>query len=229
MIDWIRLLMSVITPVRIQGPSCSLSPRSQPLEPGSCLIPLGPGTMWSFTRRAALSVPLPRRLRPRPRPRPSPRPRNTRTAVCGRPPGPSSGRPEEAGPAPGRTKVPQSPSWQPVEVREFPEVTMEMIDHLERLALVDFRNQEGIERLADAIQFANQLHAVDTEGVEPMDSVLEDRPLYLREDTVTEGYCAEAILSNAKQVVEEYFIAPPGNIPLPKKEERDSFLQHSNR
>ncbi|GCC29983.1 hypothetical protein chiPu_0008427 [Chiloscyllium punctatum] len=55
------------------------------------------------------------------------------------------------------------------------------------------------------------------------------RPLYLREDTVTEGYCAEAILSNAKQVVEEYFIAPPGNIPLPKKEERDSFLQHSNR
>ncbi|GCC39242.1 hypothetical protein chiPu_0023283, partial [Chiloscyllium punctatum] len=71
-------------------------------------------------------------------------------------------------------EVPQSPSWQPVEVREFPEVTMEMIDHLERLALVDFRNQEGIERLADAIQFANQLHAVDTEGVEPMDSVLED-------------------------------------------------------
>ncbi|GCC40452.1 hypothetical protein chiPu_0024004, partial [Chiloscyllium punctatum] len=56
--------------------------------------------MWSFTRRAALSVPLPRRLRPSP----SPRPRNTRTAVCGRPPGPSSGRPEEAGPAPGRTK-----------------------------------------------------------------------------------------------------------------------------
>ncbi|XP_048467333.1 glutamyl-tRNA(Gln) amidotransferase subunit C, mitochondrial [Rhincodon typus] len=105
---------------------------------------------------------------------------------------------------------------------------MEMIDHLERLALVDFRNQEGIERLADAIQFANQLHAVDTEGVEPMDSVLEDRPLYLRADKVTEGYCAEAILSNVKQVVEGYLVAPPGNIPLPKKEERDSFIQHSN-
>lgn len=52
---------------------------------------------------------------------------------------------------------------------------MELLDHLERLALVDFRNWEGVQRLEKAIQFADQLHAVNTEGVEPMDSVLEDR------------------------------------------------------
>ncbi|XP_072104017.1 glutamyl-tRNA(Gln) amidotransferase subunit C, mitochondrial [Mobula birostris] len=123
-----------------------------------------------------------------------------------------------------RSKVPRSPTWKPSEFSQPPEVSMEMIDHLERLALVDFRNQEGVQRLASAIQFANQLHVVDTEGVEPMDSVLEDRPLYLRADEVTDGYCTEAVLSNARQVVEEYFVAPPGNIPLPRKEERDDGL-----
>ncbi len=50
-----------------------------------------------------------------------------------------------------------------------------MIEHLERLALVDFGNEAGIKRLEAAIRFADQIHLVDTEGVEPMDSVLEDR------------------------------------------------------
>ncbi|XP_039360524.1 glutamyl-tRNA(Gln) amidotransferase subunit C, mitochondrial isoform X2 [Mauremys reevesii] len=106
-------------------------------------------------------------------------------------------------------------------------VTVEVLDHLERLALVDFRNWEGVQRLEKAIQFADQLHAVNTEGVEPMDSVLEDRCLYLREDNITEGNCTEELLQNARETVEEYFVAPPGNIPLPKLEERDTFLQVS--
>nr|XP_056715806.1 glutamyl-tRNA(Gln) amidotransferase subunit C, mitochondrial [Euleptes europaea] len=104
-------------------------------------------------------------------------------------------------------------------------VTLELLDHLERLALVDFRNQEGVERLEKAIEFADQLHSVNTDGVEPLDSVLEDRCLYLREDDVTEGNFAEELLKNANQTVEEYFVAPPGNIPLPKLEDRDTFLQ----
>jgi aspartyl-tRNA(Asn)/glutamyl-tRNA(Gln) amidotransferase subunit C len=39
----------------------------------------------------------------------------------------------------------------------------------------------------------------------------------LREDCVTEGNIREEILSNATVMEEEYFFAPPGNIPLPKK------------
>ncbi|XP_051825339.1 glutamyl-tRNA(Gln) amidotransferase subunit C, mitochondrial [Antechinus flavipes] len=54
-------------------------------------------------------------------------------------------------------------------------VSAELIEHLERLALVDFRNQEGVERLRAAIEFADRLRAVDTTGVAPMESVLEDR------------------------------------------------------
>lgn len=49
------------------------------------------------------------------------------------------------------------------------------MDKLERLALVDFRTKQGLECLQKAIRFADQLHVVDTSGVEPMDSVLEDR------------------------------------------------------
>ncbi|XP_039581896.1 glutamyl-tRNA(Gln) amidotransferase subunit C, mitochondrial isoform X2 [Passer montanus] len=108
-----------------------------------------------------------------------------------------------------------------------PPVSVEVLGRLEQLALVDFRDAEGVQRLRKAIEFADQLHEVNTEGVEPMDSVLEDRCLYLREDDVTEGNCTKELLENAREKVEEYFVAPPGNIPLPKLEERETFLQGS--
>ncbi|XP_044529811.1 glutamyl-tRNA(Gln) amidotransferase subunit C, mitochondrial [Gracilinanus agilis] len=101
------------------------------------------------------------------------------------------------------------------------EVSAELIEHLERLALVDFRNQEGVERLHKAIEFADQLRAVDTDGVSPMESVLEDRCLYLRTDDVVEGNHVEDLLQNSQQTVEDYFVAPPGNITLPKLSEQD--------
>uniref|UniRef100_A0A8C3UGE9 Glutamyl-tRNA(Gln) amidotransferase subunit C, mitochondrial n=1 Tax=Catharus ustulatus TaxID=91951 RepID=A0A8C3UGE9_CATUS len=92
-------------------------------------------------------------------------------------------------------------------------VSVEVLEHLEHLALVDFRDSEGVERLQKAIQFADQLHEVNTDGVEPMDSVLEDRwCLYLREDDVTEGNCTKELLENARETVEEYFVAPPVNL-----------------
>ncbi|XP_068937494.1 glutamyl-tRNA(Gln) amidotransferase subunit C, mitochondrial [Petaurus breviceps papuanus] len=100
-------------------------------------------------------------------------------------------------------------------------VSTELIEHLERLALVDFRNREGVERLQAAIEFAGQLRAVDTDGVAPMESVLEDRCLYLRTDDVVEGGCVEELLQNSGRTVEEYFVAPPGNITLPKQSEQD--------
>ncbi|KAM7034355.1 glutamyl-tRNA(Gln) amidotransferase subunit C, mitochondrial [Acridotheres tristis] len=106
-------------------------------------------------------------------------------------------------------------------------VSVEVLDHLEHLALVDFRDSEGVERLQKAIQFADQLHEVNTDGVEPMDSVLEDRCLYLREDDVTEGNCTKELLENARETVEEYFVAPPGNIPLEKLQGRNTYLQGS--
>ncbi|XP_072271605.1 glutamyl-tRNA(Gln) amidotransferase subunit C, mitochondrial [Pyxicephalus adspersus] len=119
-----------------------------------------------------------------------------------------------------QSKVPQNPTWriEPETEAQDSHVTPELIDHLERLALVDFRNQEGVQRLQSAVNFANQLHHVNTDGIEPLDSVLEDRALYIRGDEVTSGNCSEILLQKAKSVVEDYFVAPPGNIPLPQKE-----------
>ncbi|XP_075023419.1 glutamyl-tRNA(Gln) amidotransferase subunit C, mitochondrial isoform X2 [Calonectris borealis] len=113
-------------------------------------------------------------------------------------------------PAPRPAPVPPRPAWQRGQQRPPQrKVTVEVLDRLEHLALVDFRDAEGVERLQKAIQFADQLHEVNTDGVEPMDSVLEDRCLYLREDDVTEGNCTNELLKNAREKVEEYFVAPP--------------------
>ncbi|XP_076367277.1 glutamyl-tRNA(Gln) amidotransferase subunit C, mitochondrial [Tachypleus tridentatus] len=92
------------------------------------------------------------------------------------------------------------------------------VEHLERLALVDFANQAGIQSLEEAIEFADQLSAVDTEGVEPMVTVLEDRTLYLQDDVVTDGNCKNEVMMNAVKTEENYFVSPPGNIPLPPKQ-----------
>uniref|UniRef100_A0A8C6V4M1 Glutamyl-tRNA(Gln) amidotransferase subunit C, mitochondrial n=1 Tax=Neogobius melanostomus TaxID=47308 RepID=A0A8C6V4M1_9GOBI len=121
------------------------------------------------------------------------------------------------------TKVPQTPTWEPVLEKQLPPPTTvlpDLVDKLERLALVDFRTKQGLDCLEKAIRFADQLHVVDTSGVEPMVSVLEDRALYLRRDVVTEGECADKLLELSQNTLEEYFVAPPGNIPLPKREER---------
>ena len=68
--------------------------------------------------------------------------------------------------------------------------------------------------MEDSIEFANRILDIDTTNVEPLYTVLENHPLELREDEVTEGGIREDIIKNAKVTEEEYFVAPPGNIPL---------------
>uniref|UniRef100_A0A3Q2Y2T1 Glutamyl-tRNA(Gln) amidotransferase subunit C, mitochondrial n=1 Tax=Hippocampus comes TaxID=109280 RepID=A0A3Q2Y2T1_HIPCM len=79
---------------------------------------------------------------------------------------------------PHNSKVPAAATWEPITEDQLPPptpVAADLVDKLERLALVDFRTKEGLACLEKAIRFAAQLHVVDTSGVEPMDSVLEDR------------------------------------------------------
>ncbi|XP_041957391.1 glutamyl-tRNA(Gln) amidotransferase subunit C, mitochondrial isoform X1 [Alosa sapidissima] len=125
-------------------------------------------------------------------------------------------------------KVPWAPKWQPVmktQPSSAMEVRGEVVDKLERLALVDFGNQEGIDCLEKAIHFADQLHIVNSVAVEPLDSVLHDnkyvwflnRSMHLRNDIITEGKRAEELLQLSRRVIDEYFVAPPGNIPLERK------------
>lgn len=132
--------------------------------------------------------------------------------------------------SPDNSKVPSSATWEPIPDEQLPpsaQIPADLVDKLERLALVDFRTKQGLECLQKAIRFADQLHVVDTSGVEPMDSVLEDRALHLRDDMVMEGDCTEELLQLSKSTFEEYFVAPPGNIPLPTRDKRAAILKHS--
>ncbi|XP_070690234.1 glutamyl-tRNA(Gln) amidotransferase subunit C, mitochondrial [Pempheris klunzingeri] len=132
---------------------------------------------------------------------------------------------------PHNPKIPAAPTWEPVPEEQLPppaQISADLVDKLERLALVDFRTKQGLDCLEKAIRIADQLHVVDTSGIEPMDTVLEDRALNLRDDAVKEGDSAEELLQLSRNTVEEYFVAPPGNIPLPKREERAAMLKHSD-
>ena len=93
-------------------------------------------------------------------------------------------------------------------------IDIETIEHLERISLVDFANVEGIDRLEKAIELADVIRTVDTEGVDPMYSVLENETLYLREDIAEEPECRRELLKLATVTEEDYYVAPQGNIPL---------------
>ncbi|XP_037709405.1 glutamyl-tRNA(Gln) amidotransferase subunit C, mitochondrial [Drosophila subpulchrella] len=114
------------------------------------------------------------------------------------------------------TKVPQTP----VDT-EFPdtssseiEIDTKTIQLLERLSLVDLDSERALATLKSSIQFADKIAHIDTEHVRPLYTVLEQQQLQLRNDQVTEGDCRAEVLRNAKVTDEDYYVSPPGNIPL---------------
>ncbi|XP_005189291.1 glutamyl-tRNA(Gln) amidotransferase subunit C, mitochondrial [Musca domestica] len=85
---------------------------------------------------------------------------------------------------------------------------------LERLSLVNLDGREAFEVLQKSICFAESIANTDTDNIKPVYRILFEEPLYLRLDVVTEGNCRDDILQNAQVTDEDYFIAPPGNVPL---------------
>jgi aspartyl-tRNA(Asn)/glutamyl-tRNA(Gln) amidotransferase subunit C len=85
--------------------------------------------------------------------------------------------------------------------------TVRRIAHLARIAVAD----EEVEHLKGEINaildFVEQLSEVDVAGVEPMTSVT---PMQMkkRQDVVTAGDNAEAVLKNAPATQDSYFLVP---------------------
>ncbi|XP_037783847.1 glutamyl-tRNA(Gln) amidotransferase subunit C, mitochondrial-like [Penaeus monodon] len=120
------------------------------------------------------------------------------------------------------SKVPQQPVTTSIKEKELPpktNVDLKLVQLLEKLSLVDFANKEGVARLEAAIDLADKLSVVDTDGVEPMITVLEDRSLPLADDEVTTGDMSEELLGCAVKTLEDYFVVPPGNIDFAQDEE----------
>lgn len=73
--------------------------------------------------------------------------------------------------------VPKKPTPSKIDLSKLPprtKIDASTIALLERLSLVDCENKQGIETLEEAIAFADQILQVNTEGVEPLVTVLED-------------------------------------------------------
>lgn len=119
-----------------------------------------------------------------------------------------------------RTKVPLEPVIFEYSKHDKIEIDSETILLLERLSLVDLDSKEALKTLQDSIEFANRIKHIDTTGIEPLYTVLENEYLQTREDKVTDGNIKEDVLRNAALVEEDYFVAPPGNIPLEQEEKK---------
>jgi aspartyl-tRNA(Asn)/glutamyl-tRNA(Gln) amidotransferase subunit C len=61
--------------------------------------------------------------------------------------------------------------------------------------------------LSEILGWVEQLAGVDTEGVEPMTSVVEMR-LHERDDVVDDGDCHEDVLANAPERQDGFFAVP---------------------
>ncbi|MCX2698977.1 MULTISPECIES: Asp-tRNA(Asn)/Glu-tRNA(Gln) amidotransferase subunit GatC [Ochrobactrum] len=85
--------------------------------------------------------------------------------------------------------------------------TVKRVANLARIAV----NEDEAERMTGELNailgFVEQLNEVDIEGVEPMTSVTPMK-MRLREDAVTDGNIANAIVANAPVTEDNFFVVP---------------------
>jgi aspartyl-tRNA(Asn)/glutamyl-tRNA(Gln) amidotransferase subunit C len=85
--------------------------------------------------------------------------------------------------------------------------TVRRIARLARLALEEERVEPMVNELNGIFAWVEQLGEVDVEGVEPMTSVVA-QTLKMREDKVTAGGDAAAIIANAPVSEDNFFVVP---------------------
>ncbi|HWA90768.1 MAG TPA: Asp-tRNA(Asn)/Glu-tRNA(Gln) amidotransferase subunit GatC [Rhizomicrobium sp.] len=85
--------------------------------------------------------------------------------------------------------------------------TVRRIAKLARIALPEERCEPMAQELNGIMQWVEQLNEVDVAGVEPMTSVVA-QTLKMREDVVTEGGAADALMANAPGGEDHFFVVP---------------------
>ena len=85
--------------------------------------------------------------------------------------------------------------------------TVRRIARLARLALEDERVEPMVQELNGILNWVEQLKEVDVEGIAPLTSVVEQR-LKMREDVVTDGGNADALMTNAPGGEDHFFVVP---------------------
>ncbi len=85
--------------------------------------------------------------------------------------------------------------------------TVRRIAKLARLALDEGRVEPMARELNGIVAWMEQLNEVDVAGVAPMTSVVE-QALKMRDDVVTEGGNADALMTNAPGGEDHFFVVP---------------------
>lgn len=85
--------------------------------------------------------------------------------------------------------------------------TVKKVASLARIREPEDRLEPLARELSGILQWIEQLAEVDTDGVEPMTSVVE-AALPMREDLVTEGGDPAKVLANAPKADRNFFVVP---------------------
>jgi aspartyl-tRNA(Asn)/glutamyl-tRNA(Gln) amidotransferase subunit C len=89
-------------------------------------------------------------------------------------------------------------------------VTNEQVRHIARLARIAMSDDE-LERLVPELNnilgWVEQLGEVNTDGVEPLATVI-DQKLRLRDDVVNDGNIRDEVLANAPEAQHGFFAVP---------------------
>jgi aspartyl-tRNA(Asn)/glutamyl-tRNA(Gln) amidotransferase subunit C len=85
--------------------------------------------------------------------------------------------------------------------------TVEKVARLARIRVTDKDVEAYAPQLDNIMQFVKQLGEVDTDQVAPLASVV-DLNLSLRADQVTDGQMPDAVLANAPETLEGFFVVP---------------------
>jgi len=89
-------------------------------------------------------------------------------------------------------------------------VNTEQVRHiakLARIAMSDAEVEAMVPELNAIIGWVEQLGEVNTDGVEPLTAVI-DQKLRLRDDVVTDGNIRDAVLANAPAAEHGFFAVP---------------------
>lgn len=85
--------------------------------------------------------------------------------------------------------------------------TVRRIARLARIRVEDEQAQSLVGELNNILAWVEQLGELDTDGVPPMTSVVEQK-LHLREDRVTDGGQPDEIVANAPESAQGFFVVP---------------------
>ena len=94
--------------------------------------------------------------------------------------------------------------------RAFMSVNAQQVRHVAKLARIAMSDAEVdalVPELNQILGWVEQLATVDTEGVEPLTAVIEQR-LRLRDDVVDDGDVRDKVLLNAPDAQHGFFAVP---------------------